>query len=33
MDLKDWLELGLTKVRVGGLVVGFEGSVREDLRR
>ncbi len=31
MDLKDWLDVGLSKVRVGGLVIGFEAQRRDDL--
>ena len=31
MDLRDWLLLGRQHVRIGGLVIGFEGQVRDDL--
>ena len=31
LDLCDWLLLGLTHVRVGGLSIGFEGQLRDDL--
>jgi 16S rRNA (guanine527-N7)-methyltransferase len=30
-DLRDWLALGLTLVRPGGLVIGFEAIRRDDL--
>ena len=30
-DLKDWLAMGLERVRVGGLVLGFEAQTRTDL--
>ena len=30
-DLRDWLALGLERVRIGGLVLGMEGLVRTDL--
>ncbi|MEO6775689.1 MAG: 16S rRNA (guanine(527)-N(7))-methyltransferase RsmG [Kofleriaceae bacterium] len=30
-DLKDWLELGLERVRIGGTVLGFEAHTRADL--
>lgn len=30
-DLREWLEQGLTLVRVGGLSIGFEGIERTDL--
>jgi 16S rRNA (guanine527-N7)-methyltransferase len=31
MDLKTWLELGITYVRVGGISIGFEAQRRDDL--
>jgi len=30
-DLREWLERGLDTVRVGGIVIGFEGLRRDDL--
>jgi 16S rRNA (guanine527-N7)-methyltransferase len=30
-DLKAWLAMGLERVRLGGLVIGFEAVTREDL--
>jgi len=30
-DLKDWIAMGLERVRVGGLVLGFEAVTRTDL--
>ncbi len=30
-DLRVWLELGLTMVRAGGIVIGFEAIARDDL--
>ncbi len=31
MDLEDWFALALTHVRIGGVVIGFEGQLRDDL--
>jgi 16S rRNA (guanine527-N7)-methyltransferase len=31
MDLAEWLTLGLTHVRIGGVAIGFEGQLRADL--
>jgi 16S rRNA (guanine(527)-N(7))-methyltransferase RsmG len=30
-DLREWHELGLARVRVGGVVIGFEAQLRNDL--
>ena len=30
-DLRDWLALGATLVKPGGLIIGFEGVARDDL--
>ena len=31
MDVRDWLVLARTHVRIGGLAIGFEGQQRDDL--
>lgn len=31
MDLRDWLLLGVTYVRLNGIAIGFEGLIRDDL--
>ena len=31
MDLRDWLELAQSHIRIGGLAIGFEGQPRDDL--